>query len=57
MVGHIAPEAARGGPIALLRDGDLIVIDAARASCRTDAELEAAAPAGSHGRPRSPMAP
>jgi dihydroxy-acid dehydratase len=28
MVGHIAPEAARGGPIAALRDGDEIVIDA-----------------------------
>jgi len=27
MVGHIAPEAARGGPIAALRDGDPIVID------------------------------
>lgn len=28
MVGHIAPEAARGGPIALLREGDPVVIDA-----------------------------
>ncbi len=28
MVAHIAPEAARGGPIAALRDGDLITIDA-----------------------------
>ena len=27
MVGHVAPEAVRGGPIALLRDGDEIVID------------------------------
>jgi len=27
MVGHVAPEAARGGPIALVRDGDLITID------------------------------
>ena len=27
MVGHIAPEAARGGPIALVQDGDAIVID------------------------------
>jgi dihydroxy-acid dehydratase len=26
-VGHISPEAAHGGPIALLRDGDVIVID------------------------------
>ncbi len=27
-IGHVAPEAARGGPIAALRDGDLIAIDA-----------------------------
>ena len=30
VVGHVAPEAAVGGPIALLEDGDSIVIDAAR---------------------------
>ncbi|HYH89102.1 MAG TPA: dihydroxy-acid dehydratase [Solirubrobacteraceae bacterium] len=28
MVGHVAPEAARGGPIAALADGDLVTIDA-----------------------------
>jgi dihydroxy-acid dehydratase len=27
MVGHVAPEAARGGPLAIVRDGDLITID------------------------------
>jgi dihydroxy-acid dehydratase len=27
MVGHVAPEAAVGGPLAALRDGDLIAID------------------------------
>ncbi len=27
MVGHIAPEAASGGPIGLLRDGDTITLD------------------------------
>ena len=27
-IGHIAPEAARGGPIAAVRDGDIIAIDA-----------------------------
>ena len=27
-VGHVGPEAAHGGPIALVRDGDLITIDA-----------------------------
>ena len=27
MAGHVAPEAARGGPIAAVRDGDTIVFD------------------------------
>ena len=27
MAGHVAPEAAAGGPIAALRDGDVIVFD------------------------------
>jgi dihydroxy-acid dehydratase len=27
MVGHVAPEAARGGPLAVVRDGDLVTID------------------------------
>ena len=41
MVGHIAPEAARGGPVGLLRDGDRIVIDAEARRLETDADLEA----------------
>lgn len=42
-IGHVGPEAAIGGPIALLRDGDLIVIDgeAATLSVRlSDEELQ-----------------
>ncbi len=27
MVGHVAPEAAKGGPIALVRDGDTVTLD------------------------------
>src|SRR5204862_772943 len=27
MVGHVAPEAARGGPLAVVQDGDTIAID------------------------------
>jgi dihydroxy-acid dehydratase len=36
MAGHVAPEAARGGPIAALREGDTVVIDieAARSTLR-----------------------
>jgi dihydroxy-acid dehydratase len=37
MVGHISPEAASGGPIALLKDGDQIIIDAERG--RVDVDL------------------
>jgi dihydroxy-acid dehydratase len=29
MAGHVAPEAARGGPIAAVRDGDEVTIDVA----------------------------
>jgi dihydroxy-acid dehydratase len=32
MVGHVAPEAATGGPIAAIRDGDVITIDLAARS-------------------------
>jgi dihydroxy-acid dehydratase len=35
MVGHIAPEAATGGPIALLQDGDEVTIDVDRRSIST----------------------
>jgi len=40
MIGHIAPEAAEGGPIAALKNGDTIVIDITRR--RLDVELSAA---------------
>ncbi len=41
VIGHIAPEAADGGPIALLKDGDFIRIDAERR--RIDADVDWAA--------------
>jgi len=40
MVGHVAPEAARGGPVGLLRDGDVITIDVDKRRVDTDADLE-----------------
>ena len=40
VVGHIAPEAARGGPIGLLRDGDVITIDVDGRRLETDADLD-----------------
>jgi dihydroxy-acid dehydratase len=36
VVGHVAPEAAVGGPIALLEEGDLITIDAERLMLEVD---------------------
>jgi dihydroxy-acid dehydratase len=30
MVGHVAPEAARGGPLAAVREGDTVVVDVER---------------------------
>jgi dihydroxy-acid dehydratase len=43
-VGHVGPEAAHGGPIALLKDGDIITLNAIKGEISvdlTDAELEA----------------
>ncbi len=36
MAGHVAPEAADGGPIAALRDGDIIVFDLPRRALRVE---------------------
>jgi dihydroxy-acid dehydratase len=44
MAGHVAPEAARGGPIAAVRDGDVITFDLAARTLSVDvppAELAA----------------
>ncbi|KKK79879.1 hypothetical protein LCGC14_2829080, partial [marine sediment metagenome] len=35
-VGHVGPEAAQGGPIALLKDGDMITIDAVKGQISVD---------------------
>jgi dihydroxy-acid dehydratase len=40
MIGHVAPEAALGGPIAALQNGDIVKIDIENR--RVDAELSAA---------------
>lgn len=56
-IGHVGPEAAVGGPIALLRDGDVVVIDAEAGTLDvelSDAELtvrraEWTAPAPAYG--------
>ena len=43
MIGHIAPEAQVGGPIALVKDGDRILMDASKREltlCISDDELK-----------------
>ncbi|HXW54102.1 MAG TPA: dihydroxy-acid dehydratase [Candidatus Cybelea sp.] len=40
MVGHVAPEAARGGPIAFLRDGDVVTVDVRARRLDVDADLD-----------------
>jgi dihydroxy-acid dehydratase len=42
-IGHIAPEAARGGPIAAVRDGDTIVIDVTTRTLSVDVAPEVVA--------------
>ena len=53
MVGHVAPEAARGGPIAKLKDGDAITIDVDQRVIETDADLSSRA---AQAWPKSPEA-
>ncbi|MEM7774107.1 MAG: phosphogluconate dehydratase [Pseudomonadota bacterium] len=42
---HLTPEAVSGGPISLLRDGDVIHLDAEAGTLRTDADLSTRTPA------------
>jgi dihydroxy-acid dehydratase len=56
VVGHVSPEAAVGGPIALVRDGDIIRIDAETKEINvdiSDAEMEQRRQAWQ--RPESPV--
>ncbi|MDJ0794945.1 MAG: dihydroxy-acid dehydratase [Woeseiaceae bacterium] len=56
VVGHVSPEAAVGGPIALIRDGDRIVIDAERKEINVDvSESEMAERRAGWKRPPSPV--
>ncbi|MGH9534057.1 MAG: dihydroxy-acid dehydratase [Terriglobales bacterium] len=54
MIGHVAPEAARGGPIAALREGDTIVIDATQRVVRVELEDAELARRLAACRPRPP---
>ena len=51
MVGYVGPEAALGGPIALVRDGDRIRIDGERARCARASTTPRSRAAAAHGAP------
>jgi dihydroxy-acid dehydratase len=55
MVGHVTPEASRGGPIAALQDGDMVAIDVEARELRvelSDDEIEARLAAWTPPEPR-----
>jgi dihydroxy-acid dehydratase len=39
IIGHVCPEAQEGGPIALIRDGDVVTIDAGERLLAVDVEV------------------
>ncbi|WP_458096789.1 dihydroxy-acid dehydratase [Roseomonas sp. WA12] len=51
-IGHVGPEAAVGGPIALLKDGDRIVIDAEKGTIDVDLPEEELARRRAEWKPR-----
>ena len=54
MVGHVAPEAAVGGPIALLREGDVITLDIPRRRLEVKLTEEELAARRARWRPPTP---
>jgi len=52
-IGHVGPEAAEGGPIGLLRDGDVISIDAEAGSLDVDVSEEEFARRRAEWKPRA----
>ena len=54
MVGHVAPEAFRGGPIAVLQEGETVTIDVASGELRVDLSDDEIAERLRHWRPPPP---
>jgi dihydroxy-acid dehydratase len=57
MIGHIAPEAALGGPIGLVEEGDTIVIDVDRRALDLDVATDVLAERRGRWSPRPPRYP
>ncbi|NLP45523.1 MAG: dihydroxy-acid dehydratase [Epulopiscium sp.] len=53
-IGHISPEAAEGGPIALVQDGDLISIDMVKGTITLEVSQEELAKRKQHWVPKEP---
>jgi dihydroxy-acid dehydratase len=53
-IGHVSPEAAEGGPIALIRNGDLIQIDLLKRTLNVKVSEEELGQRRSSWKPRSP---
>ena len=54
VIGHVAPEAAHGGPIAHVRDGDKITINVEARTINVDADLQARAKNWTPPKPKYP---
>ena len=54
VIGHVAPEAAHGGPIAHVRDGDKVTIDVEARTINVDADLQARAKNWTPPKPKYP---
>ena len=54
VIGHVAPEAAHGGPIAYVKDGDKVTIDVEARTINVDADLKARAKGWTPPKPRYP---
>ena len=51
---HVAPEAAHGGPLAFVEDGDLVTIDVEGRTINVDADLKARAKGWTPPKPKYP---
>ena len=54
MIGHVVPEAATGGPIALIKTGDIVTIDLNSRTLEMDVSRSVAS-LGCHGDCASPV--
>ena len=52
VIGHVAPEAAKGGPLAFVKDGDIITIDVEARTINIDADLKSRVSDWSPPKPR-----